>query len=76
MGACGAALIADGEGLLTHCNTGGLATVGIGTALGVMRRAHEAGKRVHVFVDERRDPFSRVRGSPPGSSAASGSRTR
>ncbi|HJV23710.1 MAG TPA: S-methyl-5-thioribose-1-phosphate isomerase [Holophagaceae bacterium] len=50
----GAALIQDGEGLLTHCNTGGLATVGIGTALGVIRRAHEQGKRLHVFVDETR----------------------
>jgi methylthioribose-1-phosphate isomerase len=50
----GASLIADGEGILTHCNTGGLATVGIGTALGVVRRAHELGRRVHVFVDETR----------------------
>ncbi|HJV90859.1 MAG TPA: S-methyl-5-thioribose-1-phosphate isomerase [Holophagaceae bacterium] len=50
----GAALIHDGEGLITHCNTGGLATVGIGTALGVIRRAHEQGKRLHVFVDETR----------------------
>lgn len=50
----GAALIQDGEGILTHCNTGGLATAGIGTALGVIRRAHEQGKRLHVFVDETR----------------------
>lgn len=50
----GAALIQEGEGLVTHCNTGGLATVGIGTALGVIRRAHEQGKRIHVFVDETR----------------------
>lgn len=50
----GAALIQDGEGLLTHCNTGGLATVGIGTALGVIRRAHEQGKRIHVYADETR----------------------
>ena len=50
----GAALIQDGEGLLTHCNTGGLATAGIGTALGVIRRAHEQGKRVHVYADETR----------------------
>ncbi len=50
----GAPLIRDGEGLVTHCNTGGLATVGIGTALGVIRRAHEQGKRLHVFVDETR----------------------
>ncbi len=50
----GAALIQDGEGLLTHCNTGGLATAGIGTALGVIRRAHEQGKRLHVYADETR----------------------
>ncbi len=50
----GAALIQDGEGILTHCNTGGLATAGIGTALGVIRRAHEQGKRVHVYADETR----------------------
>ncbi|MDP1831885.1 MAG: S-methyl-5-thioribose-1-phosphate isomerase [Geothrix sp.] len=50
----GAALIQDGEGLLTHCNTGGLATAGIGTALGVIRRAHEQGKRIHVYADETR----------------------
>ena len=50
----GAALIQDGEGLLTHCNTGGLATAGIGTALGVIRRAHEQGKRIQVYADETR----------------------
>ena len=50
----GAALIQDGEGILTHCNTGGLATAGIGTALGVLRRAHEQGKRIHVYADETR----------------------
>lgn len=50
----GAALIQDGEALLTHCNTGGLATAGIGTALGVIRRAHEQGKRIHVYADETR----------------------
>ena len=50
----GAALIQDGEGLLTHCNTGGLATAGIGTALGVIRRAHEQGKRIRVYADETR----------------------
>ena len=50
----GAALIQDGEGLLTHCNTGGLATAGIGTALGVIRRAYEQGKRLHVYADETR----------------------
>lgn len=50
----GAALIQDGEGILTHCNTGGLATAGIGTALGVIRRAHEQGKHIHVYMDETR----------------------
>ena len=50
----GAALIGRGEGLLTHCNTGGLVTAGIGTALGVIRRAHEQGKDIHVWVDETR----------------------
>lgn len=50
----GEPLIRDGDNILTHCNTGGLATVGIGTALGVIRRAHENGKRIHVWVDETR----------------------
>lgn len=50
----GAALIQDGDQILTHCNSGGLATVGVGTALGVIRRAHEQGKRIHVYVDETR----------------------
>ncbi len=50
----GAALIQQGESILTHCNTGGLATAGIGTALGVIRRAWEQGKVREVFVDETR----------------------
>jgi methylthioribose-1-phosphate isomerase len=50
----GAELIEDGDGILTHCNTGGLATVGIGTALGILREAFESGKKIHVFVDETR----------------------
>lgn len=50
----GAGLISEGEGILTHCNTGGLATVGVGTALGVIRKAHHQGKRIHVYVDETR----------------------
>ncbi|MGN8157753.1 S-methyl-5-thioribose-1-phosphate isomerase [Salinisphaera sp. RV14] len=54
MGENGAALIAPGERILTHCNTGGLATIGIGTALGVLRRAHEQGKAIAVWVDETR----------------------
>jgi len=50
----GAALIADGDTILHHCNTGALATVDWGTALGVIRMAHEQGKRIHVLVDETR----------------------
>ncbi len=54
MGQHGAALIEDGDTVLHHCNTGALATVDYGTALGVIRAAHEQGKRVHVLVDETR----------------------
>lgn len=54
MASHGEPLIDDGDQILTHCNTGGLATAGIGTALGVIRRAFEKGKRIHVFVDETR----------------------
>ena len=54
LGGNGAALIRDGDAILHHCNTGALATVDYGTALGVIRTAHEQGKRVHVFVDETR----------------------
>ncbi|HEY70968.1 MAG TPA: S-methyl-5-thioribose-1-phosphate isomerase [Anaerolineae bacterium] len=50
----GAALIQDGATLIHHCNTGALATVDHGTALGVIRTAHEQGKRIHVLVDETR----------------------
>ena len=50
----GASLIEDGDSILTHCNTGGLATVGVGTALGAIIRAYEQGKKVHVYVDETR----------------------
>ena len=54
MGMHGATLIADGDTLLTHCNAGALATAGWGTALSPMYVAHNAGKRLHVFVDETR----------------------
>ncbi len=54
MGAFGAELIPDGVNVLTHCNAGALATAGYGTAVGVIRAAHEAGKRLHVWVDETR----------------------
>jgi methylthioribose-1-phosphate isomerase len=56
LGAHGAALLADGARVLTHCNAGALATAGHGTALGVIRSAVESGKHVQVFVDETR-PF-------------------
>jgi methylthioribose-1-phosphate isomerase len=50
----GAALIDDGDTVIHHCNTGALATVDWGTALGVIRTAHEQGKKIHVLVDETR----------------------
>ena len=50
----GAKLIEDGHGILTHCNAGGLATAGKGSALGVVIEAHEQGKHIHVFADETR----------------------
>jgi methylthioribose-1-phosphate isomerase len=50
----GADLIDDGDTVIHHCNTGALATVDWGTALGVIRMAHEQGKRIHVLVDETR----------------------
>ena len=56
MGVYGAALLADGARVLTHCNAGALATAGHGTALGVIRSAVEAGKRISVIADETR-PF-------------------
>lgn len=54
MGANGAALIQDGDTILHHCNTGALATVDYGTALGVIRAAFEQGKKIHVLLDETR----------------------
>lgn len=50
----GAALVEDGATILHHCNTGALATVDYGTALGVVRAAFEAGKHIHVLLDETR----------------------
>ncbi len=50
----GADLIKDDETIITHCNTGGLATVGSGTALGVIAKAHSQGKKLHIYVDETR----------------------
>lgn len=54
IGAHGAPLMPDQGSVLTHCNTGGLATGGHGTALGVIRSAIAAGKQIHVWVDETR----------------------
>ncbi len=54
MGLFGADLIPDGGRVLTHCNAGALATGALGTALGVIRAAHEQGKHIHVWVDETR----------------------
>ena len=54
IGRHGAALLGDGANVLTHCNTGSLACVEWGTALGVVRTAHEDGTRLHVWVDETR----------------------
>ncbi|WP_227135868.1 S-methyl-5-thioribose-1-phosphate isomerase [Kosakonia radicincitans] len=50
----GSALVTPGSRLLTHCNTGGLATAGVGTALGVIALAHQQGKVANVWVDETR----------------------
>lgn len=61
MGEHGAALIEDGATIIHHCNTGALATVDYGTALGVIRTAHEQGKRVHVLVDETRPQLQGAR---------------
>ena len=50
----GATLIEDGDTIIHHCNTGALATVDWGTALGVIHTAWEQGKKIHVLVDETR----------------------
>ena len=54
IGIYGQAVLPDPANIIHHCNTGALATAGYGTALGVIRRAHEEGKKIHVFVDETR----------------------
>jgi methylthioribose-1-phosphate isomerase len=56
IGLLGAAAVPDGATVLTHCNAGALATGGYGTALGIIRAAHESGKRIQVIADETR-PF-------------------
>lgn len=54
MGAYGAAVVPEHARILTHCNAGALATGGYGTALGVIRAAHEQGKVAMVYADETR----------------------
>ena len=54
LGGFGAQLVPDDGRVLTHCNAGSLATVGYGTALGIVRAAHEAGKNPHVWAGETR----------------------
>ncbi len=54
IGRHGASLLSDGQGILTHCNAGGLATAGDGTALSVIFAAAAAGKSLHVYADETR----------------------
>ena len=54
LGKHGARLVKDGFNVLTHCNTGALATADYGTALGVVFAAHEEGKKLHVYADETR----------------------
>lgn len=57
----GEPLIQEGFQLLTYCNTGALATAGYGTALGVIRKAHRSGKKIHVYVSETRPYFQGLR---------------
>jgi methylthioribose-1-phosphate isomerase len=54
IGRYGAELVPNQKGILTHCNAGGLATAGYGTALGVVRAALESGKKCDIFADETR----------------------
>jgi methylthioribose-1-phosphate isomerase len=54
IGELGAALIPDGATVLTHCNAGALATAELGTALAVIRAAHQSGKKIRVYADETR----------------------
>jgi methylthioribose-1-phosphate isomerase len=61
MGKYGSSLIKDGDTILTHCNTGALATVDYGTALGVIRTAFREGKKLHVYVDETRPALQGAR---------------
>jgi methylthioribose-1-phosphate isomerase len=54
LGNYGAAFVSDEDNIVTHCNAGAIATAGYGTAEGVMRAAVEAGRKIHVYVDETR----------------------
>ena len=61
IGQAGRELIRNGDTILTHCNAGGLATAGYGTALGVIRAAFEQGKSIEVFSDETRPLYQGAR---------------
>src|SRR4030043_244595 len=61
IGAYGKKLIKSGDGVLTHCNAGALATAGYGTALGVIYAAWAEGKKFHVFSDETRPQLQGAR---------------
>jgi len=61
IGKYGAKLIENGDCILTHCNTGSLATVDYGTALGIIRAAVEDGKKIHVYVTETRPKLQGAR---------------
>jgi methylthioribose-1-phosphate isomerase len=61
IGALGAPLLPPAARVLTHCNAGALATAAYGTALGIVRAAHEAGRLAHVFADETRPFFQGAR---------------
>lgn len=64
IGRHGASCINDGDTVLTHCNAGALSTAGYGTALGVIRGALEAGKKVRVIADETRPCWPGISASP------------
>ncbi|HPC36389.1 MAG TPA: S-methyl-5-thioribose-1-phosphate isomerase [Candidatus Marinimicrobia bacterium] len=57
----GLSLLPDDVRVITHCNAGGLATGGLGTALGIIINAHQSGKKIHVYVDETRPMFQGAR---------------
>ncbi|MBI2843087.1 MAG: S-methyl-5-thioribose-1-phosphate isomerase [Armatimonadetes bacterium] len=61
LGRIGGELLSDGDSVLTHCNAGGLACVGYGTALGVIRGAIESGKKLRVYADETRPRLQGMR---------------